>query len=76
MGAVPNPIARKQLFALEKRLYTSAAHILPLSPDMARYIEQLGVSTDKVTTVLNGTDLDLAAAATEAVVAKLRRERA
>lgn len=75
MGAVPSQLAQKQLFALEKRLYTSATHIVPLSPDMATYIEQLGVSTDKITTVLNGTDFDLAAAATEAAVATLRQEQ-
>lgn len=75
MGAVPNQIAQKQLFALEKRLYTSAAHIVPLSPDMATYIAQLGVSTENITTVLNGTDFDLAAAATAEAVATLRQDQ-
>ena len=73
MGAVPTALARQQLFALEKRLYRSARHILPLSPDMAAYITSLGIAADKVTTVLNGTDLDLAARATPAAVAALRR---
>ena len=73
MGAVPTALARQQLFALEKRLYHSAQHILPLSPDMARYVTNLGVPAAKVTTVLNGTDLDLAARATPAAVAALRQ---
>ncbi|MBC6608499.1 glycosyltransferase family 4 protein [Hymenobacter sp. BT188] len=75
MGAVPNKIAQKRLFALEKGLYTSAKHILPLSPDMSRYIEALGISSAKVTTVLNGTDFHLAATATDAAVAALRHQQ-
>jgi glycosyltransferase involved in cell wall biosynthesis len=74
MGAVPTALARQQLFALEKRLYESAAHIVPLSPDMSRYVADLGIPTAKITTLLNGTDLDLAARATPAAVAALRRE--
>jgi glycosyltransferase involved in cell wall biosynthesis len=72
MGAVPTALARQQLFALEKRLYTSAAHIVPLSPDMSRYVGGLGIAASKITTLLNGTDLDLAAHATPAAVAELR----
>ncbi|MGY3087973.1 glycosyltransferase involved in cell wall biosynthesis [Hymenobacter sp. UYAg731] len=75
MGAVPTALARQQLYQLEKRLYKSARHILPLSPDMARYVADLGISAEKVTTVLNGTDLELAARATPAAVAQLRGEQ-
>ena len=73
MGAVPTELARQQLFGLEKRLYQSARHVLPLSPDMTRYVTDLGIAPAKVTTVLNGTDLDLAARATPEVVARLRQ---
>jgi glycosyltransferase involved in cell wall biosynthesis len=73
MGAVPTALARRQLFALEKRLYESAAHIVPLSPDMSAYVARLGIAPDKITTLLNGTDLDLAARATPAAVAELRQ---
>jgi glycosyltransferase involved in cell wall biosynthesis len=73
MGAVPIALARRQLFALEKRLYTSAAHIVPLSPDMSAYVAGLGVMPGKITTLLNGTDLDLAARATPTAVAALRQ---
>ncbi|WP_045688214.1 glycosyltransferase family 4 protein [Hymenobacter sp. AT01-02] len=75
MGAVPNLFAQRRLFDLEKSLYQSARHVLPLSPDMTSYVRQLGISADKVTTVLNGTDLDLAACATSAAVAALRQQQ-
>jgi glycosyltransferase involved in cell wall biosynthesis len=75
MGVVPTGLARRQLFKLEKRLYTSASHIVPLSPDMTSYVTGLGIAPDKITTVLNGTDLDLAARATPAAVAALRAEQ-
>jgi len=73
MGAVPTALARQQLYRTEKRLYESARRIVPLSPDMARYVTDLGIAPAKVTTVLNGTDLELAAAATPAAAAALRR---
>jgi glycosyltransferase involved in cell wall biosynthesis len=73
MGAVPTALARQQLFALEKRLYESAAHIVPLSPDMSNYVAHLGLPAHKITTLLNGTDFDLAARATPQAVAALRR---
>jgi glycosyltransferase involved in cell wall biosynthesis len=73
MGAVPTALARRQLFALEKWLYDSAAHIVPLSPDMSEYVAGLGVPTSKITTLLNGTDLDLSARATPEAVAALRQ---
>ena len=75
MGAVPTALARQQLYQLEKRLYRSAQHILSLSPDMARYVTDLGIPAAKVTTVLNGTDLELVARATPVAVAQLRQEQ-
>ena len=75
MGAVPTGLARQQLYQLEKRLYQSARHILPLSPDMTRYVTDLGISPEKVTTVLNGTDLELATRATSQAVETLRRSQ-
>ena len=73
MGAVPTALARQQLYHMEKRLYQSASHILPLSPDMARYVTDLGIPPEKIITVLNGTDLELVARATPEAVAKLRQ---
>ena len=75
MGAVPTELARRQLYQLEKRLDNRARHILPLSPDMTRYVTDLGIPAAKVTTVLNGTDLELAARATPAAVTQLRQEQ-
>ncbi|HLK97384.1 MAG TPA: glycosyltransferase, partial [Hymenobacter sp.] len=83
MGAVPNRWAQRRLFALEKNLYRSARHVMTLSPDMTRYVEAVTetvpltdqLTASKITTVLNGTDLDLAARATETAVAVLRREQ-
>ena len=72
MGAVPTVPARQQLYRIEKRLYQRARHILPLSPDMARYVTDLGIPSEKVTTVLNGTDLELAARATPEAVEAVR----
>ena len=73
MGVVPTALARQQLYRMEKRLYESARHIMPLSPDMARYVTDLGIPPAKVTTILNGTDLDLAALATPTAVEALRQ---
>jgi glycosyltransferase involved in cell wall biosynthesis len=79
MGAVPNRWAQRRLFTLEKSLYGSARHIMALSPDMTRYVEATLQTTSftpaRVTTVLNGTDLELAALATNEAVATLRREQ-
>ncbi|UOQ66763.1 glycosyltransferase family 4 protein [Hymenobacter volaticus] len=74
MGAVPNKWAQKQMFSVEKSLYQSARHILPLSPGMTDYIRRLGIPEEKLTTVLNGTDLDLAARATDSAIADLRQQ--
>ncbi|SHK00163.1 glycosyltransferase family 4 protein [Hymenobacter psychrotolerans] len=80
MGAVPSRWAQRQLFALEKSLYCRAQHIMALSPDMTSYVENVleGSAPDassKTTTVLNGTDLELAATATDAAVEALRQEQ-
>jgi glycosyltransferase involved in cell wall biosynthesis len=74
MGAVPSRFAQQRLFALEKSLYDTAEHILPLSPDMTAYVRGLGLSESKLTTVWNGTDLDLAAQGTPEAADALRQE--
>ncbi|GGG46720.1 glycosyltransferase family 4 protein [Hymenobacter glacieicola] len=83
MGAVPSALARQQLYKLEGKLYQQAQAIMTLSPDMTSYVRQVGAGATspwtfdpgKVHTVLNGTDLDLATAATEGAVAALRQEQ-
>ncbi|MET4108905.1 glycosyltransferase family 4 protein [Hymenobacter sp. UYP22] len=80
MGAVPNRLARQQLFRMEAQLYQQATAIVTLSPDMTEYVQAVGkksprsFGSQKVYTLLNGTDLELAARATNETVEALRRE--
>jgi glycosyltransferase involved in cell wall biosynthesis len=74
MGAVPSKLAQQRLFALEKGLYNSARHTVTLSPNMTSYVHGLGLPEHKVTTIWNGTDLDLAAQATPEATEALRAE--
>ncbi|WP_192823006.1 glycosyltransferase family 4 protein [Rufibacter sp. LB8] len=57
MGAVPFKPAQKLLYHLEKSLYQSAAHIIPLSMGMEQYISSLGIPAQKMTTLVNGTEV-------------------
>ncbi|RAK64165.1 glycosyltransferase family 4 protein [Hymenobacter edaphi] len=74
MGVVRNRLAQQQLYAAERRLYEQARHIVTLSPGMTDYVRQLGFAEAKISTILNGTDLDQAARATPDAVAALRQE--
>lgn len=53
-----NGLFTKTLRFLEKWLYTRADKIVVLLPKAEEYIAQLGISTDKVTWIPNGVDLD------------------
>lgn len=72
MGAVKYKWLQKLLYKLELSLYQSASHIITLSPDMTAYVLAQGINPGKVTTILNGTDLDRADAVTEAEIDALR----
>ena len=74
MGAIPNEWLQRRLYAAERRLYRSAAHVVPLSPDMEQHVRAQGIPPERVTMLLNGTDLDLAAQATEADVRYLHHQ--
>lgn len=74
MGAVPGRWLRQRLYALEKRLYQQAAHIITLSPDMSAHVRNSGISDCKITTLLNGTDFDLIAACPDPAILGLRRQ--
>jgi glycosyltransferase involved in cell wall biosynthesis len=84
MGAISSKIAQRELHKMEWKLYQQAKSIMALSPDMTEFIQHAGkgesklhartFETDKVHTVLNGTDMDLAARATDEAVAALRQE--
>ncbi|WP_205503465.1 glycosyltransferase family 4 protein [Rufibacter psychrotolerans] len=73
MGAVPSTFAQQQLYRMEASLYRQAVHIIPLSPDMERYIVEKGVAPGKVTTLVNGTEIpaDIAVQEQEALREKL-----
>jgi glycosyltransferase involved in cell wall biosynthesis len=58
MGAVPSSVAQRVLYALEQRLYRSAAHVVALSPDMARHVRRRA-GHDRVYLNPYGTDLSL-----------------
>ena len=73
MGAVPSRWLQRRLYAAEHGLYRSAAHVVPLSPDMGRHVRGHGVPPERVTMLLNGTDLDLAAACSETDVRRFRQ---
>jgi glycosyltransferase involved in cell wall biosynthesis len=57
MGAVPSALVQRQLYKMEASLYQSAAHLIPLSPGMEEYIVAQGISSQKITTLVNGTDI-------------------
>ncbi|GGF15797.1 glycosyltransferase family 4 protein [Hymenobacter cavernae] len=81
MGAVPS-FTWQTLYKMERKLYQQAKAILTLSPDMTDYVQLIGrmaknpwhFNPEKAQTSLNGTDLGLAALATDAAVAGLRQE--
>lgn len=73
MGVIENPLIKNSLRRMERKLYRSAAHVVALSPDMADHIVGCGVEETRVTTLVNGTDLDLIAAISDQDVTELRR---
>jgi glycosyltransferase involved in cell wall biosynthesis len=59
MGALPFRWLRTSLRRLERFLYRDANHVITVSPDMSRHVEACGVPSERVTTLLQGTDLHL-----------------
>ena len=74
MGAFSNEWIKNRLYALEKQLYARAAHIVTLSPDMKAHVLRYATNPEAVTTLLNGTDLDLNDRVTPEDVKALRTE--
>ncbi|MEM8485753.1 MAG: glycosyltransferase family 4 protein [Bacteroidota bacterium] len=60
MGAIKHGWLRRRLYKIEENLYSGAAHNIALSPDMASHIAEKGVGDDKISVLLNGTDLNFA----------------
>lgn len=58
MGAIKNKILIKLLYKFEKKIYTSAKHIVALSPGMYDGIIKYGISPDKVSMVPNMSKKD------------------
>ena len=73
MGAIQNPLIKNSLRRMEQKLYRNAAHVIALSPDIADYIVQCGIEESRVTTVVNGTDLELLEEVSEQDIIDLRQ---
>jgi len=65
MGALKGPLIPPARW-LARLAYRNAAHIVALSPDMARGVEQWGVPAHRITVIPNASDLDLFQNAREA----------
>ena len=72
MGAIDPAWVKKALYTLEASLYQSAAHVITLSPDMEEHVISKGIDSNKITTLLNGSDLSLAQHVEDAEVDALR----
>ena len=60
MGAVRNRFVRRQLYGLEESLYRDADHIVTVSPDMTDHVRAHDIDSSRITTLLQGTNIDLA----------------
>jgi glycosyltransferase involved in cell wall biosynthesis len=58
MGAIPFAPAQRALYALEHRLYRSAARVITVSPDMTQHVRDRAPAAN-VSTLLPGTDRQL-----------------
>lgn len=56
MGVVKNPLARRSLFALEKRLLQSAEHTVVVTESFRRRVVDKGCREEDVTVIPNGVD--------------------
>jgi glycosyltransferase involved in cell wall biosynthesis len=59
MGIISNPVVLKLMSMLEWASYRSAHRCVALSPGIAKGIERLGVSGERVALVPNGCDLEI-----------------
>ncbi len=59
MQVIRNPVVIHMAYAVEKFLYTHAAHILVNSPAYKPYIIGRGVPADKITFIPYGTDISM-----------------
>ena len=59
MGVITNPFILGLMSLLEWVSYNSAHHVIALSPGIAKGIKKSGVTSDKISLVPNGCDLDI-----------------
>jgi glycosyltransferase involved in cell wall biosynthesis len=59
VGAIRNPILISAAKWLERFAYRNSAHVVALSPGMARGILKSGCSAKRISVVPNGSDIDL-----------------
>ena len=58
-GVLKNPLAIWWLSRIEKKLYRAADHIVALAPGMKKGVAAVGFPESRITTIPNGSDLDL-----------------
>lgn len=58
MGAIKNKLIIKLLYGLEKRIYTSAVHVVALSPGMKDGVLKYGIPEQKVSMIPNMSKKD------------------
>lgn len=59
IGAIRNPLMKRVLISLEKKIYKTADIIIALSIDMKKQIVKKGVSKEKIKVITNSADLEL-----------------
>ena len=60
MGALPGKTFQRLAYKLERHLYESSCHTVTVSPDMTAHVRGYGIPQDRVSTILQGTNLDFA----------------
>ncbi|HPF40658.1 MAG TPA: glycosyltransferase family 4 protein [Phycisphaerae bacterium] len=59
MGIIKNPVMKRYLRRMERRIYHAAAHCIALSPGMKEGIVETGYPADNVSIIPNAADLEL-----------------
>ena len=73
MGAIPFEWLERALYRAERALYRSADHVITMSPDMTTYVEETGLASDRITTILPGSERDYLQSSSAPSPTQLRR---
>jgi glycosyltransferase involved in cell wall biosynthesis len=76
MGAIPFRPVQRLLYRVERWLYRDAAHVVTASPDQADHVRRFVSSSEPVSTVSYGTELDVVDAITPDELDALRAQYA